>query len=45
LLLSHTRLAGKYTLRLVAGQEALEFRHMEAAWETIRNAAALIESE
>lgn len=36
LFLTHTRLAGVYTLRLVLGQTAVRQEHVNRAWETIR---------
>ncbi len=39
LLLSHTRLDGKFTLRLCVGQTHTERRHVEQAWELIRSLA------
>ena len=38
--LTHTRLAGRYTIRLVIGQRDTERRHVEQAWRIIREAAA-----
>lgn len=38
-LLSHTRLDGKFTLRLCVGQTSTERRHVERAWELIRTLA------
>jgi aromatic-L-amino-acid decarboxylase len=40
LLLTHTRLDGKLTLRLSIGQTNTERRHVETAWRLIREAAA-----
>lgn len=37
--ISHTKLKGRYTLRLVVGQTYTEQRHVEEAWEIIRNLA------
>ncbi len=37
--LTHTRLDGKYTLRLVVGQTFVEHRHVKAAWELIQSTA------
>ena len=37
--MTHTRLAGRYTIRLVVGQRATERRHVEEAWRLIREAA------
>ncbi len=36
LYLTHTKLDGRYTLRLVVGQTYTESRHVEAAWELIK---------
>ena len=38
--MTHTRLGGRYTIRLVIGQRATERRHVEEAWGLIREAAA-----
>jgi aromatic-L-amino-acid decarboxylase len=35
--LTHTKLDGKYTVRFVVGQTRTEFRHIEDAWQIIRN--------
>ncbi len=37
--LTHTTLNGKYTIRFVVGQTHTEKRHIEAAWEIIKDAA------
>ncbi|MCK4942989.1 MAG: aspartate aminotransferase family protein, partial [Candidatus Aminicenantes bacterium] len=37
--LTHTKLNGKYTLRLVIGQTRIEKKHVDQAWEIIRNMA------
>jgi aromatic-L-amino-acid decarboxylase len=37
--LTHTRLGGKYVIRLVVGQRATEREHVAAAWESLREAA------
>ena len=37
--ITHTRLAGKYTLRLCVGQSGTESEHVEAAWRLLRDAA------
>ncbi len=42
LFLSHTKLNGKYTLRFCVGQTHTERRHVEAAWELIRETANTI---
>jgi aromatic-L-amino-acid decarboxylase len=39
LYLTHTRLDGRFTLRLCVGQTHTEARHVEAAWAAIRAAA------
>ncbi|MFW5927087.1 MAG: pyridoxal phosphate-dependent decarboxylase family protein [Wenzhouxiangella sp.] len=39
LYLTHTRLAGRYVLRLVPGQLRVEQRHVEAAWRLVRETA------
>lgn len=39
---THTKLGGKRTLRLSIGQGTTERRHVERAWETIREAAKAI---
>ena len=38
--LTHTRLAGRYTIRLVVGQRETTREHVRVAWELIRRAAA-----
>jgi aromatic-L-amino-acid decarboxylase len=35
LYLTHTKLEGKYTLRMVTGQTNVTYRHVEKAWKTI----------
>ncbi len=45
LYLSHTILAGRYTLRLCVGQTHTERRHVAAAWEAIQETAAGLERE
>jgi aromatic-L-amino-acid/L-tryptophan decarboxylase len=37
--LSHTRLDGKFTLRIAIGHLRTERRHVERAWELVREAA------
>ncbi len=37
--LTHTRLDGRYAIRLVVGQRATEREHVAAAWEAVRRAA------
>ena len=39
LYLSHTKLNGVYTLRLVMGQTQLEEKHVKEAWNVIRETA------
>jgi aromatic-L-amino-acid decarboxylase len=38
--LSHTRLNGRFTIRLAVGNLRTEARHVERAWELLRTAAA-----
>jgi aromatic-L-amino-acid decarboxylase len=38
--LTHTRLGGRYAIRLVVGQRATEREHVRAAWDGVRRAAA-----
>jgi aromatic-L-amino-acid decarboxylase len=40
--MTHTRLGGRYAIRLVIGQRATERRHVEEAWGLIREAAAAV---
>src|ERR1700716_1541955 len=42
LYLTHTKLNGKFTLRLCVGQTSTEARHVEQAWERIREEAAVL---
>ena len=42
LFLTHTRLDGRYVLRLAIGGTWTERRHVERAWESIRAAAKLV---
>ena len=37
--LTHTRLGGRYAIRLVVGQRGTERVHVRAAWESVRRAA------
>jgi len=37
--LTHTKLDGRYSLRLVVGQTSVEHRHVDAAWELIQETA------
>jgi aromatic-L-amino-acid decarboxylase len=39
MLLSHTKLDGKYTLRMSIGQTNTQLRHVQQAWDLIREAA------
>ncbi len=39
LFMTHTKLRGDYTLRLVVGQTSVEKRHVENAWDLIRTTA------
>ena len=41
--LTHTKLSGKLTLRLSIGQTNTQARHVERAWERIREEASLLE--
>ena len=43
--ITHTRLRGKYTLRLVVGQLWTEKRHVEQAWKLIQETAQKLEDE
>jgi aromatic-L-amino-acid decarboxylase len=36
--LTHTRLRGRYVIRLVVGQRATEREHVQRAWEAVRTA-------
>ena len=38
--LSHTRLAGTFTIRVAVGNLRTEARHVERAWDLLRAAAA-----
>jgi aromatic-L-amino-acid decarboxylase len=40
--LTHTRLGGRFVLRLVVGQRATERRHVEEAWGLVREAAGRV---
>lgn len=40
--LSHTKLAGRYTIRLAIGNLRTELRHVAAAWRLLQDAAAAI---
>ncbi len=41
--LTHTRLDGRYALRMVVGQTTTELRHVRAAWEALCRAADRVE--
>jgi glutamate/tyrosine decarboxylase-like PLP-dependent enzyme len=41
--LTHTRLSGRYVIRLVVGQRATEREHVREAWKAVREAAAGLE--
>jgi aromatic-L-amino-acid decarboxylase len=43
--LSHTRLGGRFTLRLCVGQTHTELRHVRRAWEAVNAAARAVEGE
>jgi aromatic-L-amino-acid decarboxylase len=45
LYLTHTMLNGRYTLRLCVGQTRTEERHVEQAWQLIRETARQLERE
>jgi aromatic-L-amino-acid decarboxylase len=38
--LSHTRLAGRFVIRLAVGNLRTEPRHVERAWDLLREAAS-----
>jgi aromatic-L-amino-acid/L-tryptophan decarboxylase len=40
--LSHTKLAGRYTIRLAIGNLRTEHRHVAAAWQLLQDAAAAL---
>jgi aromatic-L-amino-acid decarboxylase len=40
--LTHTRLGGRYAIRLVVGQRTTERRHVEEAWRLLREAAQAV---
>jgi aromatic-L-amino-acid decarboxylase len=44
LYLSHTKLGGRYTLRLLIGQTTVQQRHVDAAWEQITATARSLET-
>ncbi|MBS0000358.1 MAG: aspartate aminotransferase family protein [Cyclobacteriaceae bacterium] len=37
--LTHTKINGKYTIRLIAGQTSTKKRHLDQAWELLKQAA------
>ena len=43
--LSHTRLDGRFTIRLAVGNLRTEARHVERAWQLLREAAARVKEE
>lgn len=43
LFLTHTKVKGRYTLRMVTGQTYLQKRHVQEAWEFIRKTAKMLE--
>jgi aromatic-L-amino-acid decarboxylase len=45
LFLTHTKLNGKFTLRLCVGQTHTESRHVRAAWEKISQVANDLENK
>jgi aromatic-L-amino-acid decarboxylase len=42
--LTHTKLSGRFTLRMLIGQTNVEERHVDAAWELIQQQADSLES-
>ncbi|MGO8732266.1 MAG: hypothetical protein ACLQVM_05695 [Terriglobia bacterium] len=44
LYLTHTKLNDRYVIRFCVGQTYTEFRHVERAWERIREETARLES-
>lgn len=44
LYLSHTKLDGRFTLRMSIGQTPTEYRHVERAWKQIQETAAELEA-
>jgi aromatic-L-amino-acid decarboxylase len=44
LFLTHTKLAGKFTLRFCVGQTHTQARHVKRAWERIREEAAKLDA-
>ena len=42
--LSHTRLDGRFTIRVAIGNLRTEARHVERTWALLREAAAAIEA-
>jgi aromatic-L-amino-acid decarboxylase len=43
LFLTHTKLSGKFTLRLSIGQTHTQYRHVESAWKKIQEQAGKLE--
>jgi len=43
--LSHTRLDGRFTIRVAIGNLRTERRHVERAWELLREAARTVEAD
>ena len=43
LFLTHTKLAGRYTIRFVVGQTYVEEHHVKKAWQLIRQRARSLE--
>jgi aromatic-L-amino-acid decarboxylase len=41
--LSHTRLSGRFTIRVAIGNVRTERRHVERAWELLRREAAALD--
>ena len=42
--LSHTRLDGRFTIRVAIGNPRTQWRHVERVWELLREAAATVEA-
>jgi aromatic-L-amino-acid decarboxylase len=42
--LSHTRLGGRFTIRLAIGNLRTERRHVQGAWKALQQAAKEVES-
>jgi aromatic-L-amino-acid decarboxylase len=45
LYLTHTRLDGRFTLRMCIGQTQTEMVHVERAWKRIREEAEILEGK